>query len=128
MCLPDHQRLMELGTELKRHCEANVSASVPKVGEPCCALFPGEIIYGTSGCVKLFQLLRLLKHERVDTLAPKSKQVIHRLMLSKLSLLLQCSAILNLISFKCGTVSHSLAQIYNVLFAPQVMESGIGRW
>ncbi|XP_056285951.1 tudor domain-containing protein 1 isoform X2 [Pseudoliparis swirei] len=38
----DHQRLMELGTELKRHCEANVSASVPKVGEPCCALFPGD--------------------------------------------------------------------------------------
>ncbi|XP_034415209.1 tudor domain-containing protein 1 [Cyclopterus lumpus] len=37
-----HQQLIELGTELTRHCEANVSAFVPKVGEPCCAMFPGD--------------------------------------------------------------------------------------
>ncbi|XP_070783515.1 tudor domain-containing protein 1 [Enoplosus armatus] len=37
----DHQRLIELGTELKQHCEAKASLFVPKVGEPCCAVFPG---------------------------------------------------------------------------------------
>ncbi|KAM7370781.1 hypothetical protein PAMP_010302 [Pampus punctatissimus] len=38
----DHQRLLELEMELKLHCEADVSAFVPKVGEPCCAMFPGD--------------------------------------------------------------------------------------
>ncbi|XP_068440058.1 tudor domain-containing protein 1 isoform X2 [Clinocottus analis] len=38
----DHQRLIELGTELKQHCEANKSPFVPKVGEPCCAMFSGD--------------------------------------------------------------------------------------
>ncbi|XP_037319473.2 tudor domain-containing protein 1 isoform X2 [Pungitius pungitius] len=36
----DHQRLMELGAQLKEHCEAAASPFVPKVGEPCCAMFP----------------------------------------------------------------------------------------
>lgn len=43
MCLSDHQRLKELGIELKQHCEANAAPFEPKVGEPCCAMFPGEI-------------------------------------------------------------------------------------
>ncbi|KAK9530366.1 hypothetical protein VZT92_011871 [Zoarces viviparus] len=38
----DHQRLIELGMELKRHCEATVSPFEPKVGYPCCAMFPGD--------------------------------------------------------------------------------------
>ncbi|XP_029312233.1 tudor domain-containing protein 1 [Cottoperca gobio] len=38
----DHQRLIELGAELKQHCEAKVSPFEPKVGEPCCAMFPGN--------------------------------------------------------------------------------------
>ncbi|XP_042253348.1 tudor domain-containing protein 1 isoform X1 [Thunnus maccoyii] len=38
----DHERLIELGIELKLHCEADVSPFVPKVGEPCCAMFPGD--------------------------------------------------------------------------------------
>uniref|UniRef100_A0A671WXD7 Tudor domain containing 1 n=1 Tax=Sparus aurata TaxID=8175 RepID=A0A671WXD7_SPAAU len=38
----DHQRLIELGAELKQHCEANASPFVPKVGVPCCAKFPGD--------------------------------------------------------------------------------------
>ncbi|KAI3365245.1 hypothetical protein L3Q82_010339, partial [Scortum barcoo] len=38
----DHQRLIELGAELKQHCETKTSPFVPKVGEPCCALFPGD--------------------------------------------------------------------------------------
>ncbi|XP_041830466.1 tudor domain-containing protein 1 [Melanotaenia boesemani] len=37
----DHQRLMELGAQLKEHCEADTSPFIPKVGEPCCAMFPG---------------------------------------------------------------------------------------
>uniref|UniRef100_A0A8D0CN87 Tudor domain containing 1 n=1 Tax=Sander lucioperca TaxID=283035 RepID=A0A8D0CN87_SANLU len=32
----DHQRLIELGAELKQHCAAEASPFVPKVGEPCC--------------------------------------------------------------------------------------------
>lgn len=35
---------MELEAELKRHCVANASPFVPKVGEPCCAMFPGETV------------------------------------------------------------------------------------
>lgn len=42
--LLDHQQLIELGAELKEHCEAKASPFVPKVGEPCCAMFPGEFI------------------------------------------------------------------------------------
>ncbi|CAK6974631.1 LOW QUALITY PROTEIN: tudor domain-containing protein 1 [Scomber scombrus] len=38
----DHQRLIELGAELKLHCESDASPFVPKVGEPCCAMFPGD--------------------------------------------------------------------------------------
>lgn len=47
VCLPDHQRLTDLGAELKQHCVDNASPFVPKVGEPCCAMFPGE---ATTGC------------------------------------------------------------------------------
>ncbi|XP_060951274.1 tudor domain-containing protein 1 [Limanda limanda] len=38
----DHQRLMDLGAELKQHCEADNSLFEPKVGEPCCAVFRGD--------------------------------------------------------------------------------------
>uniref|UniRef100_A0A8C4HZP5 Tudor domain-containing protein 1 n=1 Tax=Dicentrarchus labrax TaxID=13489 RepID=A0A8C4HZP5_DICLA len=38
----DHQRLIELGTELKQHCEGQASPFEPRVGEPCCAMFPGD--------------------------------------------------------------------------------------
>lgn len=34
----DLQQLIELGAELKKHCAANSSSCVPKVGEPCCAM------------------------------------------------------------------------------------------
>uniref|UniRef100_A0A3Q3KD09 Tudor domain-containing protein 1 n=2 Tax=Monopterus albus TaxID=43700 RepID=A0A3Q3KD09_MONAL len=34
----DRQQLIELGTELNKHCEADASPFEPKVGEPCCAL------------------------------------------------------------------------------------------
>lgn len=34
----DLQQLIELGAELKKHCAANSSSWVPKVGEPCCAM------------------------------------------------------------------------------------------
>uniref|UniRef100_A0A665VKG7 Tudor domain containing 1 n=1 Tax=Echeneis naucrates TaxID=173247 RepID=A0A665VKG7_ECHNA len=36
------QRLMELGTELKKHCDGDNSPYEPKVGEPCCAMFPAN--------------------------------------------------------------------------------------
>ncbi|XP_040922770.1 tudor domain-containing protein 1 [Toxotes jaculatrix] len=36
------QRLIELVAELKKHCEADNSPFEPKVGEPCCAMFPGN--------------------------------------------------------------------------------------
>ncbi|XP_023281805.1 tudor domain-containing protein 1 [Seriola lalandi dorsalis] len=38
----DHQRLIELGAELKQHCEADNSPFEPKVEEPCCAMYPGD--------------------------------------------------------------------------------------
>uniref|UniRef100_A0A3B5BFI9 Tudor domain containing 1 n=1 Tax=Stegastes partitus TaxID=144197 RepID=A0A3B5BFI9_9TELE len=38
----DHQQLVKLEAELKQHCEADTSPFVPKVGEPCCAIFPGD--------------------------------------------------------------------------------------
>uniref|UniRef100_UPI0037E92CC5 tudor domain-containing protein 1 n=1 Tax=Semicossyphus pulcher TaxID=241346 RepID=UPI0037E92CC5 len=38
----DHQRLLELGAELKQYCEATASTFVPEVGEPCCAMFAGD--------------------------------------------------------------------------------------
>ncbi|KAM9837932.1 tudor domain-containing protein 1 [Aulostomus maculatus] len=41
-CSKDYQQLMELGAELKLHCQADSSAFVAKVGEPCCAVFPGN--------------------------------------------------------------------------------------
>ena len=50
VCFTDHQRLIELGAELKQHCEAQTSPFVPKVGVPCCAKFPGETIYLTTHC------------------------------------------------------------------------------
>ncbi|AWP17728.1 putative tudor domain-containing protein 1 isoform 2 [Scophthalmus maximus] len=40
--LADHQRLIELGVELKQHCETDNSPFEPTVGEPCCAMFPGD--------------------------------------------------------------------------------------
>ncbi|XP_035997717.1 tudor domain-containing protein 1 isoform X2 [Fundulus heteroclitus] len=36
------QKLIELQGQLKQHCEAEAPTFVPKVGEPCCALFPGN--------------------------------------------------------------------------------------
>ncbi|XP_064807023.1 tudor domain-containing protein 1 [Oncorhynchus masou masou] len=36
------QVLAELGAELKRHCEADITPFTPSVGEPCCALFSGD--------------------------------------------------------------------------------------
>uniref|UniRef100_A0A672JGL6 Tudor domain containing 1 n=1 Tax=Salarias fasciatus TaxID=181472 RepID=A0A672JGL6_SALFA len=36
------QQLTELDSELKLHCEADATSLVPKVGDPCCALHPGE--------------------------------------------------------------------------------------
>ncbi|KAM9716326.1 tudor domain-containing protein 1 [Menidia menidia] len=38
----DHQKLMELGAQLKQHCEGDAPPFTPKVGEPCCAMFPGD--------------------------------------------------------------------------------------
>ncbi|XP_072229012.1 tudor domain-containing protein 1 [Leuresthes tenuis] len=38
----DHQRLMELGAQLKQHCEGDAPPFKPKEGEPCCAMFPGD--------------------------------------------------------------------------------------
>ncbi|XP_049420220.1 tudor domain-containing protein 1 isoform X3 [Epinephelus fuscoguttatus] len=38
----DHRQLIELGAELKKHCEAVASPFVPKVGEPCCAMLLGD--------------------------------------------------------------------------------------
>lgn len=38
----DHQQLKELGAELKKHCPANSSSCVPKVGELCCAMISSE--------------------------------------------------------------------------------------
>uniref|UniRef100_A0A3P8TKQ9 Tudor domain-containing protein 1 n=1 Tax=Amphiprion percula TaxID=161767 RepID=A0A3P8TKQ9_AMPPE len=32
----DHQQLINLGAELKQHCEADTLPFVPKVGQPCC--------------------------------------------------------------------------------------------
>ncbi|KAM4715222.1 tudor domain-containing protein 1 [Anableps anableps] len=36
------KKFMELEAQLKQHCECQASPFVPKVGEPCCALFPGS--------------------------------------------------------------------------------------
>nr|XP_015818615.2 tudor domain-containing protein 1 isoform X1 [Nothobranchius furzeri] len=36
------EKLKELGAQLKQHCEADATAFVPKVGEPCCAQTSGE--------------------------------------------------------------------------------------
>lgn len=38
----DIQQLLELGAALKKHCDANDSSYMPKVGELCCAMCPGE--------------------------------------------------------------------------------------
>ncbi|XP_014012541.2 tudor domain-containing protein 1 isoform X3 [Salmo salar] len=38
----DLQVLAELGAELKRYCEADITPFNPRVGEPCCALFSGD--------------------------------------------------------------------------------------
>ncbi|KAG8008701.1 Tudor domain-containing protein 1 [Nibea albiflora] len=37
----DREQLTELMAQLKRHCEAEASPFEPKVGEPCCSVFPG---------------------------------------------------------------------------------------
>ncbi|XP_077407139.1 tudor domain-containing protein 1 isoform X2 [Vanacampus margaritifer] len=41
----DNQRMMDLEAELKQHCEADATTFEPKVGEPCCALFPGDGVW-----------------------------------------------------------------------------------
>nr|XP_061822693.1 tudor domain-containing protein 1 isoform X1 [Nerophis lumbriciformis] len=38
----DDRQLIEITAELKQHCEADVAAFEPKIGEPCCARFPGD--------------------------------------------------------------------------------------
>ncbi|XP_068162272.1 tudor domain-containing protein 1 [Antennarius striatus] len=38
----DHQRLMELEAALNEHCKVDSSAFEPKVGEPCCVMFPAD--------------------------------------------------------------------------------------
>ncbi|XP_076007844.1 tudor domain-containing protein 1 [Genypterus blacodes] len=38
----DLQQLRDLGAELKQHCEADAPSFTPKVGEPCCAMFPAD--------------------------------------------------------------------------------------
>ncbi|KAL0984549.1 hypothetical protein UPYG_G00143090, partial [Umbra pygmaea] len=38
----DTQILVELGAELKQHCEADMTPFIPIVGDPCCALFSGD--------------------------------------------------------------------------------------
>ncbi|XP_056882925.1 tudor domain-containing protein 1 isoform X4 [Takifugu flavidus] len=38
----DIQQLLELGAALKKHCAANDSPYMPKVGEPCCAMCPDD--------------------------------------------------------------------------------------
>ncbi|XP_054623238.1 tudor domain-containing protein 1 isoform X2 [Dunckerocampus dactyliophorus] len=38
----DRQQLITLIADLKQHCEADVAAFEPKVGDPCCAMFPGD--------------------------------------------------------------------------------------
>lgn len=38
----DIQQLIELGAALEKHCAANDSSYMPKVGEPCCGMCPGE--------------------------------------------------------------------------------------
>ncbi|KAG7282333.1 hypothetical protein CRUP_002721 [Coryphaenoides rupestris] len=37
----EYRRLVELGSELKQHCEGEASPCQATVGQPCCALFPG---------------------------------------------------------------------------------------
>lgn len=46
LCLLDLQQLIELGPELTKHCAANESPFVAKVGEPCCVMLPGKTIMG----------------------------------------------------------------------------------
>uniref|UniRef100_A0A7N6B5J1 Tudor domain-containing protein 1 n=1 Tax=Anabas testudineus TaxID=64144 RepID=A0A7N6B5J1_ANATE len=62
----DHQRLIELGTELKQHSEADAAPFEPKVGEPCCAMFPGEatviVTSHTVGNIQNKVLKRYLTH------------------------------------------------------------------
>ncbi|XP_024865763.1 tudor domain-containing protein 1 isoform X1 [Kryptolebias marmoratus] len=38
----EHQKLTELKAQLKQHCDVNTSPFVPTLGEPCCAVFPGD--------------------------------------------------------------------------------------
>uniref|UniRef100_A0A3P9MK51 Tudor domain-containing protein 1 n=1 Tax=Oryzias latipes TaxID=8090 RepID=A0A3P9MK51_ORYLA len=38
----DGQVLMELGVQLKQHCQSDSTYFVPKVGEPCCVKFSGD--------------------------------------------------------------------------------------
>ncbi|KAM4624559.1 tudor domain-containing protein 1 [Polymixia lowei] len=51
----DLQKLMELGDELKKHCEADATAFSPKVGEPCCAMFPGDGAWYRAMVQELFE-------------------------------------------------------------------------
>lgn len=43
ICLTDLQTLAELSTALMKHCEADRTPFNPTVGEPCCALFSGQM-------------------------------------------------------------------------------------
>lgn len=45
----DLQQLIELGAELKKHCSANDLSCELKVGEPSCAMFPGEAAVLVAG-------------------------------------------------------------------------------
>ncbi|XP_019902243.2 tudor domain-containing protein 1 isoform X2 [Esox lucius] len=38
----DLQVLVDLGDELRHHCETDMTPCIPSVGEPCCALFSGD--------------------------------------------------------------------------------------
>ncbi|XP_061611469.1 tudor domain-containing protein 1 isoform X2 [Phyllopteryx taeniolatus] len=40
-----NQRMVGLAAEVKQHCEADAVAFEPKVGEPCCAMFPGDGVW-----------------------------------------------------------------------------------
>ncbi|KAE8284044.1 Tudor domain-containing protein 1 [Larimichthys crocea] len=41
----DRKQLTELTAKLKQHCEAEASPFEPKVGEPCCSGFPGDVTW-----------------------------------------------------------------------------------
>ena len=44
VCVADQQALAELSAELLKHCQGETAPFSPVVGEPCCALFSGEML------------------------------------------------------------------------------------